>query len=52
MYLMSMFLRVVKSQCSMFSTSATPQGYILPRTFLLFTSMTVLLPTTANGIAS
>lgn len=75
-YLMSMSLRMVKSQWSLFSTmrqnkasvgpnknltvvhkdetvpSATPQGYCLPRTLLLFTSMMVLLPTTASGSLS
>jgi len=32
--------------------STTPQGYMRPRTLLPFTSSIVLLPTTANGMAS
>lgn len=32
--------------------SATPQGYLRPRTRLPFTSTTVLLPTTAKGTLS
>ena len=51
-YLTSMFLSVVKSQCSMLSTSATPHGYSCPRTFFWLDSTTVLLPTIAKGMAS
>ena len=51
-HLISMFLNVTKSQCSIFSTSTTPQGYIRPRTFLLLTSTIAFDPTTAKGMVS
>ena len=41
----------MKSQCSGFSTSTTPHGYIRPRTLRPLTSMIWFDPTTANGIA-
>lgn len=35
-----------------YKPSATPQGYFLPLRRFPFDSITVLLPTTANGIRS
>ena len=50
--LINMLRSTTKSQWSRLSTSATPQGYTRPRTFLLLASTIELLPTTANGILS
>ena len=47
----NMVLSLMKSQCSGFSTSTTPHGYILPLIFLPRISIVVLDPTTANGTA-
>ena len=52
MWVISILLSLMKSQCSGFSTSTMPQGYCLPLTFLPATSTIALAPQTANGILS
>ena len=49
---MSIVLILMKSQCSGFSTSTTPQGYSLPLILLPRTSISWLEPTTAKGTAA
>jgi len=49
---MSIALSLMKSQCSGFSTSTTPHGYMRPLTRRDLTSITVFDPITANGTAS
>ena len=49
---MSIVRSLMKSQCSGFSTSTTPHGYMRPLTRLDLTSITVFDPITANGTAA
>jgi len=49
---MSIARSLMKSQCSGFSTSTTPHGYMRPLTRRDLTSITVFDPITANGTAA